>query len=96
MVHGGSRAEVMAKVAEIARIIGSDCRAHDVLFSTRILKKTGLRIGCVVLEDGSTAEQSLCRQLDLLHARLERTLARIADGRAQALARHEAFVRSKK
>ncbi|MEF8751302.1 MAG: Lrp/AsnC family transcriptional regulator [Candidatus Accumulibacter necessarius] len=45
MVHGGSRAEVMAKVTEIARIIGSDCRAHDVLFSTRILKKTGLRIG---------------------------------------------------
>ena len=45
MVHGGSRAEVMAKVAEIAAIIGSDCRAHDVLFSTRILKKTGLRIG---------------------------------------------------
>ncbi|MBK7677226.1 MAG: Lrp/AsnC family transcriptional regulator [Candidatus Accumulibacter sp.] len=45
MVHGGSRAEVMAKVAAIAGIIGSDCRAHDVLFSTRILKKTGLRIG---------------------------------------------------
>ena len=45
MVHGGSRAEVMAKVAEIAAIIGSDCRGHDVLFSTRILKKTGLRIG---------------------------------------------------
>ena len=45
MVHGGSRAEVMTKVAEIAAIIGSDCRAHDVLFSTRILKKTGLRIG---------------------------------------------------
>ena len=45
MVHGGSRAEVMDKVAEIAAIIGSDCRGHDVLFSTRILKKTGLRIG---------------------------------------------------
>jgi DNA-binding Lrp family transcriptional regulator len=45
MVHGGSRAEVMVKVAEIAGILGTDCRAHDVLFSTRILKKTGLRIG---------------------------------------------------
>ncbi len=45
MVHGGSRAEVMAKVVEMAGIIGSDCRAPDVLFSTRILKKTGLRIG---------------------------------------------------
>jgi hypothetical protein len=45
MVHGGSRAEVMAKVGKIAGIIGSDCPAPDVLFSTRILKKTGLRIG---------------------------------------------------
>lgn len=45
MVHGASRAEVLAQVAEIARVIGADCRAHDVLFSTRILKKTGLRIG---------------------------------------------------
>ncbi|MBP6709403.1 MAG: Lrp/AsnC family transcriptional regulator [Candidatus Accumulibacter sp.] len=44
MVHGASRAEVLAQVAEIARVIGADCRAHDVLFSTRILK-TGLRIG---------------------------------------------------
>ncbi len=45
MVHGGSRAEVLTKVAEIAQLIGPDCRSHDVLFSTRILKKTGLRIG---------------------------------------------------
>lgn len=45
MVHGASRAEVLAQVAAIAGIIGADCRAHDVLFSTRILKKTGLRIG---------------------------------------------------
>lgn len=33
--------------------------------------------------------------LDILHACLERTLARIADDKAQALARHEAFVRTK-
>ena len=45
MVHGGSRAEVLAKVAEIAALLGPDCASHDVLFSTRILKKTGLRIG---------------------------------------------------
>ncbi|SBT04961.1 Protein NirH [Candidatus Accumulibacter aalborgensis] len=45
MVHGSSRAEVLAKVAEIAGLLGSDCRSYDVLFSTRILKKTGLRIG---------------------------------------------------
>jgi DNA-binding Lrp family transcriptional regulator len=45
MVHGASRDEVQAKVAEIAALLGADCRAHDVLFSTQILKKTGLRIG---------------------------------------------------
>ena len=45
MVHGTSREEVLAKVARIAGLLGTDCRAHDVLFSTEILKKTGLRIG---------------------------------------------------
>lgn len=44
MVHGGSREEVLAKVAQIAELLGADCRAHDVLFSTKILKKTGLRL----------------------------------------------------
>ena len=44
MVHGRTRDEVRSKVMEIAGLIGSELRAHDVLFSTRILKKTGLRI----------------------------------------------------
>ena len=44
MVHGRTRDEVRDKVAEIAALIGADARAHDVLFSTRILKKTGLRL----------------------------------------------------
>lgn len=44
MVHGRSRAEVHEKVAEMARLIGPDLCAHEVLFSTRILKKTGLRV----------------------------------------------------
>jgi len=44
MVHGRSRDEANEKVAEIARLVGSAARAHEVLFSTRILKKTGLRI----------------------------------------------------
>lgn len=44
MVHGTSRAEVEAKRAVIAALLGPDCRAHDVLCSTRILKKTGLRL----------------------------------------------------
>lgn len=44
MVHGASRAEVEAKRAEIAALLGSACRASDILYSTRILKKTGLRL----------------------------------------------------
>jgi len=44
MVHGRSRDEIKDKVARIADLIGPASRGHDVLFSTRILKKTGLRI----------------------------------------------------
>ena len=44
MVHGHTREEVRAKVERIAGLIGPAARSHDVLFSTRILKKTGLRI----------------------------------------------------
>ena len=43
MVHGKARADVEAKVAEIAGMLGADDRGHTVLYSTRILKKTGLR-----------------------------------------------------
>lgn len=39
MVHGKDRAEVMEKVNRIAVMLGNDNRAHEVLFSTRILKK---------------------------------------------------------
>jgi DNA-binding Lrp family transcriptional regulator len=44
MVHGSSRDEVAEKAAGIAALLGSHCRGKDLLFSTRILKKTGLRI----------------------------------------------------
>jgi len=44
MVHGKSRDEVEEKAARIAGLLGSACRAQDILYSTRILKKTGLRI----------------------------------------------------
>ena len=44
MVHGKDCAEVEAKTAQIAALLGDACRGHDVLYSTRILKKTGLRI----------------------------------------------------
>ena len=44
MVHGRSRDEVGDLVARIADLVGEAARAHDVLYSTRILKKTGLRL----------------------------------------------------
>ena len=44
MLHGESRTEVEAKRAEVASILGAACRGHDILYSTRILKKTGLRL----------------------------------------------------
>ena len=44
MVHGRSRDEVEAKVAVIAELLAPACRGHDVLYSSRILKKTGLRL----------------------------------------------------
>jgi DNA-binding Lrp family transcriptional regulator len=45
MVHGRDRNEVEAKVVQIAALLGPDSRGHDVLYSSRILKKTGLRLG---------------------------------------------------
>jgi DNA-binding Lrp family transcriptional regulator len=44
MVHGRGRGEVADKVARIAGLLGAWDRGHDVLYSTGILKKTGLRI----------------------------------------------------
>jgi DNA-binding Lrp family transcriptional regulator len=45
MVHGRDRSDVERHVDEIARLLGPADRGHEVLYSTRILKKTGLRIG---------------------------------------------------
>ena len=44
MVHAESRDEVMHWVAHISQLLGEHDRGHDVLFSTRILKKTGMRL----------------------------------------------------
>lgn len=44
MLHGRTRAEVQAQAARVAELLGQACRAHDILYSTAILKKTGLRL----------------------------------------------------
>lgn len=44
MLHGHDRDEVARQVAIVAELIGSENRGHQVLYSKRILKKTGLRL----------------------------------------------------
>ncbi len=44
MVHGTSREEVEDKAARIRELLGEACRDHSILYSSAILKKTGLRL----------------------------------------------------
>ena len=44
MVHGKTEQDAALQIAEIAALLGQHARQHQVLFSSRILKKTGLRI----------------------------------------------------
>lgn len=44
MIHGHDRDEVEAKRMTLKELLGPSCRASDILYSTRILKKTGLRL----------------------------------------------------
>ena len=44
MLHGTTRAEVEQKRAQVRALLRSALRADDILYSTRILKKTGLRL----------------------------------------------------
>lgn len=45
MVHGKTAQEAERQVAIIAEVLGDHARGHEVLYSSKILKKTGLRIG---------------------------------------------------
>ena len=44
MVHGHTRDEVNQKAGRIAALLGNNCSAHETLFSTAVLKKTGMRL----------------------------------------------------
>ncbi|HRH89428.1 MAG TPA: Lrp/AsnC family transcriptional regulator [Rubrivivax sp.] len=44
MLHGRSRGEVEAQARDVAALLGTACRSHDILYSTAILKKSGLRL----------------------------------------------------
>ena len=44
MLHGHRREAVQAQAARLRALLGPACRAHDILYSSAILKKTGLRL----------------------------------------------------
>ncbi len=44
MLHGRSREQVQQQADQIAALLGDASHAHDILYSTAILKKTGLRL----------------------------------------------------
>lgn len=44
MLHGRSRDEVEGQAQRIAAVLGTACRSRDILYSTAVLKKTGLRL----------------------------------------------------
>lgn len=45
MVHGKHQQDVDAQIQHIAAVLGEWCRGREVLYSTKILKKTGFRSG---------------------------------------------------
>ena len=44
MLHGRTRAEVEQQAVQVRQLLGSACQGHDILYSSAILKKAGLRI----------------------------------------------------
>lgn len=44
MIHSKTETGAAEQILKIAAILGTHSRAHEVLYSTQILKKTGLRI----------------------------------------------------
>ncbi len=43
MVHGKTQAEADRQIRQIADVLGNQCHGNEVLYSTKILKKTGFR-----------------------------------------------------
>ena len=44
MIHGRSREEVERQRAQVRALLGDACHTDDILYSSAILKKTGLRL----------------------------------------------------
>ena len=54
MLHGRSREEVKRQAEVLRRRLGDACRDHRILYSSRILKKTGLRLAGKRPNDAAT------------------------------------------
>ncbi|MGP1680821.1 MAG: siroheme decarboxylase subunit beta [Giesbergeria sp.] len=44
MLHGRTRADVEQQAEQVRELLGAACTEHNILYSTAILKKTGLRL----------------------------------------------------
>lgn len=44
MVHGSERAQVEERTQLVKELLGDACTEHEILYSSKILKKTGLRL----------------------------------------------------
>ncbi|GAA3915639.1 Lrp/AsnC family transcriptional regulator [Litoribacillus peritrichatus] len=44
MVHGTERSQVEERAEQVKQMLGDACRGNEILYSSKILKKTGLRI----------------------------------------------------
>jgi DNA-binding Lrp family transcriptional regulator len=44
MLHGKSKEDVSQQVIQLKELLGDKCRQYELLYSTEILKKTGLRL----------------------------------------------------
>ncbi len=44
MVHGSERAQVEERAQLVKELLGNACTEHEILYSSKILKKTGLRL----------------------------------------------------
>lgn len=51
MLHGRTRAEVKQQAVQLQHLLGNACHGHDILYSTAILKKTGLRLNTPPVKD---------------------------------------------
>lgn len=44
MVHGTERAQVEERAKKLKAILGDACLGHEILYSSKVLKKTGMRL----------------------------------------------------